>query len=261
MEPLNQTIKLHLSDGILHITLNRPEALNALNQDLLSALSDCFHKVRHDQKIKVVVLSGQGKAFCAGADIHQLENLDGVNGLKFARIGQNVFSQLENLNKPSIALIHGYAFGGGLELAMAASIRLASVNAQMGQPEIKLGVIPGFGGTKRLSRLAGVGRALYLCLTGQRFNAEDGKQFGLINDVYSEDDLLPKGMALAKKLGHQSPVAMESIMSVINKGYHLPLDEALELEAAHFSICCTTKDKTEGVKAFLEKREPCFQGA
>ncbi|TAK71741.1 MAG: enoyl-CoA hydratase [Gammaproteobacteria bacterium] len=249
-----------LESGILQISLNRPEQLNALNHDVLQRLSHLFQEIKQDRSVKAILLHGEGKAFCAGADIKQLANLNGHEGLAFARFGQAVFRSLELLGKPSLAAIHGVALGGGCELAMAATLRIATTTAVFGQPEIKLGVIPGFGGTQRLPRLIGKGRALDICLTGRRFTAEEALQWGLVNELTSPDNLLPRAVARLKELTQLGSVAMESILTAIHQGYDLSLEEALELEAAHFGLCCTTADKREGVKAFLEKRTPVFSG-
>jgi len=249
-----------LESGILQINLNRPEQLNALNQAVLERLSSIFHDIKQDKTIKTILLSGQGKAFCAGADIKQLTHLDGQRGLLFARFGQKIFRQLELLGKPSLAAIQGFAFGGGLELAMAATLRIAVENAVFGQPEIKLGLIPGFGGTQRLARLIGKGRALEICLTGRRFTAAEAFQCGLVNEVTSQDNLLPRAKSILIELTKLPSIALQSIMTVIHQGYDLSLDHAFELEAAHFGLCCTTADKREGVSAFLEKRAAVFSG-
>lgn len=247
-------------DGILQLSLNRPEQLNALSQEVLQYLSQILHQAKHDKSVKAILLTGEGKGFCAGADIKQLAALNGAEGLTFARFGQTVFDGLEQLGKPSLAAIQGFAFGGGCELAMAATLRIAANNAVFGQPEIKLGVIPGFGGTQRLSRLIGKGRALEICLTGRRFTAEEAFHWGLVNELTTPENLLSRAKTLLQELVKLGPIAMQSIITVINQGYNLPLQEALELEAAHFGICCTTADKREGVTAFLEKRAAVFSG-
>lgn len=249
-----------LDAGILHISLNRPEQLNALSEAVLQQLADCFHTAKHDRNIKAVLLTGEGKGFCAGADIKQLATLNGTRGVEFARRGQAVFNQLEMVGKPSLAAVHGFAFGGGCELAMAATIRIATEKTVFGQPEIKLGVIPGFGGTQRLARLIGKGRALKLCLTGERFTAQDALQWGLITDIVPEDRLIQHATALLTELTALSPVALAAIIDVIHRGYDLNMTDALELEAVQFGVCCTTSDKQEGVGAFLEKRKPSFRG-
>lgn len=261
MEKDNDIVKVttHAS-GVLQISLNRPEQLNALSQEVLLRLSQLFQEAKQDASVKALLLTGEGKGFCAGADIKQLASLTGPQGLAFARFGQQVFRSLELLGKPSVAAIHGFAFGGGCELAMSATLRLATNNTIFGQPEIKLGVIPGFGGTQRLARLIGKGRALEMCLTGRRFNAEDAFRWGLVNEITTPEDLHTRAMALLNELVQFSPIALQSILSAIHSGYDLPLEEAFELEATHFGICCTTADKREGVNAFLEKRAAVFSG-
>lgn len=257
-QPLVTTTTLEA--GIVQISLNRPQQLNALSHDLLQQLSHLFHEIKHDASVRAILLTGEGKAFCAGADIKQLATLSGPAGLAFARFGQSVFRQLELLGKPSLAAIQGMAFGGGCELAMAATLRMAANNAVFGQPEIKLGVIPGFGGTQRLSRLIGKGRALEMCLTGRRFSAEEAWQWGLVNELTSPEALLSRATTLLKELTQLAPIALQSVMTVIDQGYDMPLEQALELEASHFGLCCTTADKREGVSAFLEKRVAAFSG-
>jgi enoyl-CoA hydratase len=246
--------------GILHINLSRSQQLNALNHALLEQLATIFHHAKQDPHTKAILLTGEGKAFCAGADINELAALNGVSGMTFAQFGQKVFRDLELLGKPSLAAIQGFALGGGCELAMSATLRVATVDAFFSQPEIKLGVIPGFGGTQRLARLVGKGRALELCLTGRRFSAQEAHQWGFLNEVVAAENLLSRSEALLKELASFSAVALKSIIAVIHQGYDLTLEEGLELEAAHFGICCTTADKQEGVSAFLEKRVAQFWG-
>jgi len=261
METTNDIVNVTMLDNnILQINLNRPKQLNALNHDVLLRLSNIFNVAKDDKSVKALLLTGEGKAFCAGADISELSGLNGQQGLAFARFGQAVFHQLEYLGKPSLAAIQGYAFGGGLELALAATLRIATNNAVFGQPEIKLGVIPGFGGTKRLSRLIGMGRALYYCLTGNRFMAENAYQWGLANELTDPETLLIRAKEILCELVALSPTALASIINVIAKGNDLSLEDALALEASHFAICCGTKDKQEGVRAFLEKRTAVFSG-
>ncbi len=262
METMKDIVKMMpLESGILQISLNRPEQLNALSQEVLQRLMHIFDEVKQDKTVKALLLTGEGKGFCAGADIKQLAALTtGQEGLLFARFGQLVFRHLELLGKPSLAAVHGFAFGGGCELAMSATLRMAANNAVFGQPEIKLGVMPGFGGTQRLARLIGKGRALEICLTGRRFSAEEAFQWGLLNEITTPDNLLTRAKTLLKDLIQLGPVALRGIMTAIHQGYDLSLEEALELEAAHFGLCCTTADKQEGVKAFLEKRAAVFSG-
>lgn len=247
-------------NGILQISLNRPEQLNALSHELLQQLSNLFKQIKEDKKIKAILLTGEGKGFCAGADIKQLATLTGPAGIHFARFGQQVFRELELIGKPSLAAIHGFAFGGGCELAMSATLRFAANNAVLGQPEIKLGVIPGFGGTQRLARLIGKGRALELCLSGRKFSAEEAYHWGLVNQIVDPEKLETQAINFLQELTKLSPVALQSIISVIEHGYNLSLDDALELEAVNFGVCCTTSDKKEGVSAFLEKRNAVFSG-
>lgn len=246
---------------IIQISLNRPDQLNALSHEVLVQFRQLLVDIKRNQSIKAVLLTGEGRGFCAGADIKQLAALKSTEGLDFARFGQAVFRELELLGKPSLAAIHGFAFGGGCELAMAATLRMAASNCVFGQPEIKLGVIPGFGGTQRLSRLIGKGRALELCLTGRRFTAEEALQWGFLSEVTSADNLLPRALALLGELTQLGPFAQQAVMTAINRGDDLTLDDAFELEASQFGLCCATPDKNEGVNAFLEKRTPVFTGA
>lgn len=257
-EPL---LKTHSSpDGILKLTLNRPQALNALNGSLLDELEDVLHRAKNDKAVKALLLHGEGKNFCAGADIKQLALLNAETGYTFAKRGQAIFKLLETLGKPSVAAIHGFALGGGCELAMAATLRLASENASFGQPEIKLGVIPGFGGTQRLLRLVGPGRALDLCLTGRFIKAPEALAWGLVNEVVPEEALLTRAQSLLETLVKMPPLALKSLMETIHRGAGLTLDDGLELEATHFGLCASSKDKTEGVQAFIDKRSPQFCG-
>ena len=261
METVNDIIDLeHLEGGLLHIVLNRPNQLNALSQEVLKQLLTIFLDAKENASIKGLLISGRGKAFCAGADIKQLASLNSARGLSFARFGQAVFRELELLGKPSIVAIHGAALGGGCELAMSASIRLAADNAVFGQPEIKLGVIPGFGGTQRLARLIGKGRALDLCLTGRKINAATALSYGLVSEVLPENELLTRAKALLTEITQFSPLALMHVLGAIHQGYDMSLDESFELEATYFGLSCATKDKAEGVTAFLEKRAPVFSG-
>ena len=257
----HQHLKTHLhSTGILQVTLNRPDKLNALNARVLNELEQVFRQAKNENRVKGLLITGEGKAFCAGADIPALAELGADPGLDFAQNGQAVFDLLENLGKPSIAAINGYAFGGGLELAMAATLRTAVPEAQMGQPEVKLGVIPGYGGTIRLARLVGKGRALEACLTGRFLKSDEALSWGLINAQFSADTLLTDSLKMIHTITEQAPIAVKHILTSIHSGYDLPRAEALQTEATHFALCCATKDKQEGVSAFLEKRSPQFCG-
>jgi enoyl-CoA hydratase len=253
-------IEQSLSNGILTLTLNRPEKLNALNADVLLALSDAFTDAKKNEDVKGILITGAGKAFCAGADIHRLAACNAQSGYEFASFGQSVFRQLETLGKPSMAAINGYAFGGGCELAMATTLRLASTTAQFGQPEIKLGIIPGYGGTQRLSRLVGKGRALDLCLTGRFIDAATALNWGLVSDVVAPDALLEQATKVLSGILDKAPLAISSIMAVIDYGCDLSLTDAMHLEAVHFATVCASEDKQEGVSAFLEKRAAVFSG-
>ena len=254
-------IEKNLDAGILTITLNRPDKLNALSTDVLNALSEIFIADKENHAVKGVLITGNGKAFCAGADISRLAACDATTGYQFACFGQDVFRQLETMGKPSIAAINGYAFGGGCELAMSATLRIASSTAQFGQPEVKLGVIPGYGGTQRLSRLVGKGRALDLCLTGRFIDAETALNWGLVTHVVEADDLLSKAQEILKGILSMAPLAVVGVMESIDRGCDMSLTDALHLEAVHFAKVCATEDKTEGVAAFLEKRPAQFKGA
>ena len=253
-------IEQSLENGILTLTLNRPDKLNALSTDVLEGLAELFLQAKDNDAVKGVLLTGSGKAFCAGADISRLAACNAQTGYTFARYGQAVFRQLETLGKPSMAAINGYAFGGGCELAMAATLRIASTQAQFGQPEVKLGVIPGYGGTQRLSRLVGKGRALDLCLTGRFIDAQTALSWGLVSEVVEPGALIDTATRILAGILALAPLAVSGIMEAIDHGYDLPLTEAMHLEALHFSTVCASADKTEGVAAFLEKRPAVFKG-
>lgn len=248
------------SNGILTLTLNRPEKLNALSSEVLHALAEIFCSAKENSRVKALLLTGQGKAFCAGADISRLAECDAELGYQFACQGQKVFRQLESLGKPSLAAINGFAFGGGCELAIAATMRIAATTAQFGQPEVKLGVIPGYGGTQRLARLIGKGRAMDLCLTGRFINAETAFQWGLVSEVVAPESLLEKGKEILGGIIAMAPLAVASIIEVVDRGYDLSLGDALHLEAIHFAKVCASEDKKEGVAAFLAKRKAEFKG-
>lgn len=248
------------ADGILTLTLNRPEKLNALSTDLLDALAESLKSAKDNKQVKALLITGHGKAFCAGADIHRLAECTAQTGYEFACHGQAVFRLLETLGKPSLAAVNGFAFGGGCELAISASLRIAATSAKFGQPEIKLGVIPGYGGTQRLARLVGKGRALDLCLTGRFIDADTALGWGLVSEVVAPEGLIDHGKSLLKGIIAMAPLAIASVMEVIDHGYDLSLDDALHLEAVHFAKVCATADKQEGVTAFLSKRAPSFKG-
>lgn len=248
------------SNGILTLTLNRPDKLNALSTELLNALEELFHSAKANPQVKALLLTGNGKAFCAGADINRLADCNAQTGYEFATYGQKVFRMLETLGKPSLAAVNGFAFGGGCELAISATLRIASTKAQFGQPEVKLGVIPGYGGTQRLARLVGKGRALDLCLTGRFIDAQTALNWGLVTDLVEPEQLLEKAKSTLNLILSMAPLAISSVMEVIDYGYDMSLTDALHLEVVHFAKVCASADKTEGVDAFLNKRAAVFKG-
>ena len=248
-------------DGLAFITINRPKVLNALNRKTMEELNDAAGEAIADSEVRVVILTGAGeKAFVAGADINELAEQTPVSGRDYGLFGQSVLNKIENAPKPFIAAINGFAFGGGCELAMACHIRIASEKAKLGQPEVKLGLIPGYGGTQRLARLVGEGRAMQLNLTGEQISAEEAFRIGLVNEVVPPGDLMQEAEALANKIKANAPLAVRFAMEAIHHGLQGTLDEGLYLEATLFSLCATTEDMKEGTKAFLEKRAPNFQG-
>jgi enoyl-CoA hydratase len=250
----------HIEAGVLLITLNRPDKLNALNEEVLTSLASLLTTAKQRAAIKGVLITGEGKAFCAGADIARLAECHAQTGYEFAVKGQAVFRLLETLGKPSLAAINGYAFGGGCELAMAATLRIAAETAKFAQPEVKLGVIPGYGGTQRLARLVGKGRALDMCLTGRVIDAETAKSWGLVSDVVPLEALAATALQTLQTILAMAPLAISAVMETIDYGYDLPLTEALHLEALQFSKTCASMDKKEGVDAFFAKRIPQFKG-
>jgi enoyl-CoA hydratase len=248
-------------DGIAYITFNRPKVLNALNRKTVEELQEILRDARGDNSVRVLILTGTGeKAFVAGADINELAQQTPVNGKEFSLFGQGAFHLLETLGKPSIAAINGFALGGGCELALCCAIRLASKTAKLGQPEVKLGIIPGYGGSQRLARLCGKGMAHELCLTGEMISAEEAERIGLVNHTYEPADLLPAAEAIAKKIIERAPLAVKYCMEAIERGVEMPQEEGLFLEATLFGLCCATDDMREGTKAFLEKRKAEFRG-
>jgi enoyl-CoA hydratase len=248
-------------DQIALLTFNRPKVLNALNRKTMEELGHILADAREDSGVRVLILTGAGeKAFVAGADISELAVQTPISGKETALFGQSVLHQLETLGKPSIAAINGFALGGGCEMAMACSIRLASKTAKLGQPEVKLGIMPGYGGSQRLARLCGKGAAHELCLSGEMISAEEALRIGLVNHVYEPGELLPAAEALAKKIIANAPLAVKFTMEAIERGAEMPLEEALFLEATLFGLVASTEDMREGTRAFLEKRAARFQG-
>lgn len=248
------------ANGILTLTLNRPEKLNALSTEVLHALEELFHSAKSNPKVKALLITGSGKAFCAGADINRLAECTAQSGYEFACHGQEVFRLLETMGKPSLSAVNGFAFGGGCELAISTTLRIASNKAMFGQPEVKLGVIPGYGGTQRLARLIGKGRAMDLCLTGRFIDAATALNWGLVSEVVEPEQLIEQGKNILKGILSMAPLAIAGVMEVIDHGYDLSLTEALHLEAIHFAKVCASEDKKEGVSAFLNKRTAEFKG-
>jgi len=247
--------------GIGWITINRPDKLNALNRETVDELRAAFLDYRGDPDVGAVILTGSGdKAFIAGADIAELSRLDGESGRAYVRNGQELTKLMEYFPKPVIAAVNGFALGGGTEMALACHVRIASENAKLGQPEVKLGLIPGFGGTQRLSRLVGKGKALELILTGKIIGAQEAFRIGLVNQVVPLAELIPVSEVLAREMTANGPFALAYGIEAVQKGFDIPLDEALELEAELFGKTCATADSKEGTKAFLEKRKPEFRG-
>jgi len=248
-------------DGIAWITFNRPKVLNALNRKTMEELGEILSAAREEDATRVLILTGAGeKAFVAGADIGELAQRTPVDGKEFSLFGQGVIRRLETIGKPSIAAINGFALGGGCELALACSIRLASKTARLGQPEVKLGIIPGYGGSQRLARLCGKGVAHELCLSGEMISADEALRIGLVNHVYEPAELLPAAEALAKKIIANAPLAVKYAMEAVERGMEMPQEEGLFLEATLFGLCCATEDMREGTRAFLEKRQAQFKG-
>ena len=256
-----ENILFEKKNSIAYITVNRPKVLNALNMATMEELRAAFTDVKDDPSVRVAILTGAGeKAFIAGADIAELRHHDSVEGKEYTHRGQSVLDLIENLGKPSIACINGFALGGGCEVAMACTMRLASENAKLGQPEVKLGVIPGYGGTQRLPRLVGKGIAMQQLLTGEMTTAQEAHRIGLVNEVTAAAELIPRAEAIAQKIIANAPLAVQYAMEAVNKGMEMPLAEGLYLEATLFAVCCATEDKKEGTTAFLEKRPAQFKG-
>jgi enoyl-CoA hydratase/carnithine racemase len=248
-------------DRIGFITFNRPKVLNALNRKTMEELNQLLIAAREDEDVRVLILTGAGdKSFVAGADIGELAVQTPVSGRETALFGQSVLHRLETLGKPSIAAINGFALGGGCEVALACSMRLASRTAKLGQPEVKLGILTGYGGSQRLSRLCGKGVAHELCLTGEMISADEALRIGLVNHVYELAELLPAAETLARKIIANAPLAVQFTMEAIERGVEMPQEEGQFLEATLFGICAATEDMREGTRAFLEKRPAQFRG-
>lgn len=246
---------------VAYVTVNRPQVLNALNQATFTELGAAFAEAGADPTVKGVILTGTGdKAFIAGADISELARATAVAALEAARHGQNVLNRIENLGKPVIAAVNGFALGGGCETALACTIRLAVKEARFGQPEVKLGLIPGGGGTQRLPRLVGKGLALQLILSGGMISAQEAYRIGLVNEIVPRDQLILRAEAILRQIAGNAPLALKFALEAVNSGLEATQDQGLALEASLFGLCAATEDKAEGTSAFLSKRAPNFQG-
>lgn len=241
------------------LTINRPNALNALNSETLKELDCAINTISNDDEILTVILTGAGKAFVAGADITEMKDFNTIEGRKFGILGNRVFRKLENLDKPVIAAVNGFALGGGCEISMACDIRIASEKAKFGQPESGLGITPGFGGTQRLPRLVGMGMAKQLIYTGEIIKADEALRIGLVNKVVEPEKLMEEAKSLANKIVANAPVAVTLCKAAINKGVQCDIDTAIAYESEVFGECFATEDQKEGMTAFVEKRDKCFK--
>lgn len=257
----DQLLKIDTANGIRTLCINRPDKLNALNAATLDALDTAFAEAAQDAEVRVIILTGAGsKAFVAGADIAEMNTLTPVQGRDFSLRGTRMMRRVEKLNKPVIAMINGFALGGGLELAMCCHLRVAADSAKMGQPEINLGLIPGFGGSQRLLRLCGRAATLELCLTGAPITAERALHLGIVNRVVPATELEAETLKLATQLANAAPLALRGMLDCVNIGGECGIEEGLEYESAQFGLMFSSNDMREGTSAFLEKRKPSFTG-
>jgi enoyl-CoA hydratase len=256
-----ENLLFDVKNQIAYIAFNRPKVLNALNRQTVEELGDALNRVRDDTAVRVLILTGAGeKSFVAGADINELAQRTPVDGKDFSLFGQEVFHRLEMMGKPSIAVINGFALGGGCELALSCTMRIASKNARLGQPEVKLGIIPGYGGSQRLARLCGKGVAHELILTGEMISADEALRIGLVNHVVEPSELISTAETIAKKIIANAPLAVQFSMHAIERGMEMPQEQGLFLEATLFGLSCATEDMREGTRAFVEKRPAQFKG-
>ena len=256
-----ENIKVAVADGILRLTIDRPKVLNALNAQTMAEIHRAFQDARDDDNVRAVIVTGGGeKAFVAGADINELAAQTPISGKATSARGQEILNFIERFPKPVIAAVNGFALGGGCELALACHIRIASENAQLGLPEVTLGIIPGYGGTQRMTRLLGKGRALELICSGERVKADEAARIGLVNRVVPLDQLLPTCEELARKIAARAPLAVRAAIEAIVIGSEMPVEEGQLLEATLFGLLCSTDDTKEGMRAFLEKRAANFTG-
>jgi enoyl-CoA hydratase len=253
-------VKTENNDGIFIITIDRPKVLNALNAQTVAEIGEAFAAAREDPSVRCVILTGAGeKAFVAGADINELAQMTPITGKAVAEKGQRVFRAIEKFPKPVIAAINGFALGGGCELALACHIRIASEKAQMGLPEVTLGIIPGYGGTQRMARLLGKGKALELILTGDRIGATEAERIGLVNKVVPAEELMGAAEEMARTIAKRGPLAVSAAIEAVMSGSEMPFEEGQFLEATLFGLLASTEDMREGMSAFLEKRAANFQ--
>ncbi|HJQ40934.1 MAG TPA: enoyl-CoA hydratase-related protein [Thermoanaerobaculia bacterium] len=255
-------IKTENKDGILVITIDRPKVLNALNAQTVGEIAEAFEAARADESVKAIILTGGGeKAFVAGADINELAQCNAMTGKTTAEKGQRIFRAIERFPKPVIAAINGFALGGGCELALACHLRIASEKAKIGLPEVTLGIIPGYGGTQRMARLLGKGKALELILTGDPIGAAEAERIGLVNRVVPAEELMAACETLARKIVSRGPLAVSAAIEAVMSGSEMPFEEGQFLEATLFGLLCATEDTKEGMKAFIEKRAADFKGS
>ncbi len=256
-----ENVKAEVRDGILYVTVDRPKVLNALNAHTVEEIGLVFAAARNDEAVKAVIVTGGGdKAFVAGADINELAQKTPMTGKETSERGQAIFSSIERFPKPVIAAINGFALGGGCELALACHIRIASEKAQIGLPEVTLGIIPGYGGTQRMARLLGKGKALELICTGDRIGAAEAERIGLVNKVVPADQLMSAAEEMARKIMARGPLAVRAAIEAVMNGSEMPFEEGQFLEATLFGLLCASEDTKEGMKAFLEKRQANFKG-
>ena len=255
-----KNILLDINEHVAVVTLNRPDKLNALNHETLVELKEVFERLKSDENVFVIIITGSGeKAFVAGADISEINKLNMLEGKVFAEFGQEVFSAIEKFDKPVIAAVNGFALGGGCELALSCHFRLASENAKFGQPEVNLGIIPGYGGTQRLTRLINSGRAMEMILTADLIDANEALRIGLVNKVFPQMDLMNKAFEMAAKIVSKGRQAIRLAVKSVKAVDEVNLQEGLNIEATNFALCCGTEDFKEGTQAFLEKRKPNFK--
>ncbi len=254
------TLLLEKKDGVAIVTFNRPKALNALNSEMLREIKSLVKELNADDEVKVVVFTGSGKSFVAGADIAEMSTLSAEQGRSFGQLGQGVFRHIEIMNKPTIAAVNGFALGGGCEISMSCDIRIASNKAKFGQPEVGLGITPGFSGTVRLSKLVGVAKAKELIYTANIISAEEAQKIGLVNQVVEAEELMKTVLNMASRIANQAPLAVRYAKEAINRSLDVDIDTGNAIEAGYFGLCFATEDQKNGMKAFLNKEKADFQG-